>query len=246
MFFRRQPVARSLGSLRERRARVESRLEKRRLLHTVSAARFQLRVALESAINEYVRGDVLEAGAGHSPYHSALLAKSTSITTLDIDPGTDPDIVGDVQDMNGIHDSVFDSILSTQVLEHIPRPRVAFHEFARVLAPGGILVLSAPHLSMVHEAPHDYLRFTSYALRDLCESSGLEVIDVRRVGGLLSFIGHLVSLAFLSTMGAAPGLFWPVWAVNYALLVRTLSAMDHLVGLRGILPRDHVLIARHP
>lgn len=84
------------GSLRVLRARVEAVLAERGLLHTLSAARFQLKAAVEAAISEFAHGQVLEAGAGRSPYMQALEAVSTSITTLDVSAERHPDIVGDV------------------------------------------------------------------------------------------------------------------------------------------------------
>jgi SAM-dependent methyltransferase len=231
-------------TLRSRRGVLEQLLEDRGLLHTVSAARFQLNKAIENAIESYATGAVLEAGAGRSPNATTLAERASSVTTLDIDSSRGVDVVGDVQRMTEVPDESFDAILSTQVLEHVARPQDAFREFARVLRPGGTLILSAPHLSMVHEAPHDYFRFTRFGIGHLCDSSSLEVIEIRPVGGLLSLIGHVVSLGWLTTIGAIPGLFWPAWLLNYVFLVRGVDMLDRMLGLQAILPRDHVLVAR--
>lgn len=53
-------------------------------------------------------------------------------------------------------DSSFDAILCSEVLEHIPNPTRALDEFARLLKPGGKLILTAPFASMVHLAPYYY------------------------------------------------------------------------------------------
>ena len=234
----------TLRSLRARRGALEQRLEDRGLLHTVSAARFQLNKAVENAIVSYATGAVLEAGAGRSPYAMTLAERANSVTTLDIDSSRGVDVVGDVQRMTEVPDESFDAILSTQVLEHVENPQDAFREFARVLRSGGTLILSAPHLSMVHDAPHDYFRFTRFGLGHLCDSYSFEVIEIRPIGGWLSFFGHVVSLGWLTTVGAIPGLFWPAWLLSYVFLVRGVDILDRMLGGRAILPRDHLLVAR--
>ena len=65
-------------------------------------------------------------------------------------------------------DGAFDTVLSVQVLEHTPRPAALVAEMARVLAPDGILILTAPFQFRLHEQPHDYFRYSPYGLRQLC------------------------------------------------------------------------------
>lgn len=63
------------------------------------------------------------------------------------------DIVSDVTRIP-VPDSSFDAILCSEVLEHVPEPTRALDEFARLLRPGGKLILTAPFASVVHMAPH--------------------------------------------------------------------------------------------
>jgi len=53
-------------------------------------------------------------------------------------------------------DGSFDAILCSEVLEHIPAPTKALDEFARLLKPGGKLIMTAPFASLVHFAPYHY------------------------------------------------------------------------------------------
>lgn len=53
-------------------------------------------------------------------------------------------------------DAAFDAILCSEVLEHVPDPTKALDEFARLLKPGGKLILTAPFASLVHLAPYHY------------------------------------------------------------------------------------------
>jgi len=53
-------------------------------------------------------------------------------------------------------DASFDAILCSEVLEHLRDPLKALDEFARLLKPGGKLILTAPFSSLVHFAPYHY------------------------------------------------------------------------------------------
>ena len=53
-------------------------------------------------------------------------------------------------------DASFDAILCSEVFEHLPDALKALDEFARLLKPGGRLILTAPFGSLVHFAPYHY------------------------------------------------------------------------------------------
>lgn len=53
-------------------------------------------------------------------------------------------------------DASFDAILCSEVLEHVPEPTRALDEFARLLKPGGLMILTAPFASNVHMAPYHF------------------------------------------------------------------------------------------
>jgi ubiquinone/menaquinone biosynthesis C-methylase UbiE len=124
---------------------------------------------------------LLEVGSGGAPFREELDGAAKHVTTLDIvDRYGTRDIIADVQSMPGVPDSNFDTVLCTQVLEHLEDPCGALREMRRVLRDDGILILSVPHLSMIHEAPEDYFRFTDYGLRSLCEKANFEPISSSR------------------------------------------------------------------
>ena len=63
------------------------------------------------------------------------------------------DLVSDITAIP-VPDSSFDVILCSEVLEHLPEPAHALDEFARLLKPGGVVILTAPFSSNVHMAPY--------------------------------------------------------------------------------------------
>ena len=97
-------------------------------------------------------------------------------------PDVRPHIAGSALELP-VCDVSFDTVFSSQVLEHVPEPWRMVEEMARVLKPGGCLLLSAPHIWGLHEVPHDYFRFTCYGLQHLAERAGLEVLEVHPMAG---------------------------------------------------------------
>lgn len=65
------------------------------------------------------------------------------------------DLVSDITAIPAPNAS-FDAILCSEVLEHVPEPTHALDEFARLLKPGGVLIVTAPFASNVHMAPYHY------------------------------------------------------------------------------------------
>jgi SAM-dependent methyltransferase len=88
---------------------------------------------------------------------------------------------------------VFDLVLCTEVIEHVPEPQEVFREAARVLRPAGILVLTTPQTNPLHEVPHDYYRFTRYGLMYLAERAGLRIVTIETLGGAIACLGQLAS-----------------------------------------------------
>jgi 2-polyprenyl-3-methyl-5-hydroxy-6-metoxy-1,4-benzoquinol methylase len=67
--------------------------------------------------------------------------------------------VGDIQQI--AHPSAsFDLVISCETIEHVPNPRRAVAELARVLAPGGWLVLTSPNYLGLIGAHRAYRRLT--------------------------------------------------------------------------------------
>src|SRR6478672_10261068 len=129
---------------------------------------------------------VLDAGAGECP-HSTLFAH-TRYVKLDRGIGDHTwdysriDVQGDVCELP-FRDGVFDAVVNIQVLEHIKEPGVCVAEMARVLKPGGQLILTTVQDWEIHQHPNDFFRYTRYGLEYLFEKAGLKS-RVEALGGL--------------------------------------------------------------
>jgi len=170
--------------------------------------------SLDPLIASHARGLVLDAGAGRLTYTQRLKAFSRGVVSIDRDrvfPG-----ITAVADLERIPFAkrTFDSIFCSQVLEHVANPLAVLLEFHRILAPGGKLILSAPHLAYLHNEPHDYYRYTEYGLSHLLGHAGFEIVEMRWSGGVLSFLGHLPSTFILNLAWGIPGLFHLLFWLN--------------------------------
>ena len=194
-----------------------------------------------------VRGRVLDAGSGRGAWREVIRSGGAEYESIDSAPrgGDRPTWIGDVMRMPQVPDERYDAVVSHQVLEHLPRPWEALAEFHRVLRPGGVLVVSAPHLSRRHELPHDYFRFTPEGMESLLRDAGFDEIVVRPIGGMLGFVHHQISCVF-------PGLLAPLPVIGAALAILNLPLawlalwLDALTDRAALAPGGVVATARRP
>jgi SAM-dependent methyltransferase len=140
----------------------------------------------------------------------------------------------------------FDTVLCTEVLEHVPEPLALMTELARVLRPGGLLLLTAPQTWGLHEVPHDYYRYTEFGLCYLAGRAGLTVSVIRPTCGVWTTVGQRVASFLFFSLGYG----WPLPAK--ALLAGLLipwqwlaAGLDALFKHRGD-TLDNLLVAHKP
>jgi len=78
----------------------------------------------------------------------------------------------------------FDLVISTEMLEHDPRPWLSVEEMSRVLRPGGHLLLTARGFDAYggypeHPCPMDYWRFNQESFIVLLGDAGFSHVDVK-------------------------------------------------------------------
>lgn len=84
----------------------------------------------------------------------------------------------------------FNAAINIVTLEHVRRPAIVLSEVARVLKQGAPLLIIVPLEWDVHQAPHDYFRYTRYGLRYLLETAGFEVESLKPVGGIFRVLSR--------------------------------------------------------
>ena len=146
----------------------------------------QIQLNVFQEFSRYISGDVLDIGCGATPFKG--LINTRTYFGIDLEPFSDVHVVGNILDLP-FKGGFFDSLIITEVLEHIFDPLKAFEEAKRVLRPGGHVFISVPMTWGLHYEPNDFWRYTKYTLLKLAECHNLEVVDLKRIGGILSQIG---------------------------------------------------------
>lgn len=151
----------------------------------------------ERYLPRFARGRLVDLGCGKAPLYGLYRTCATETTCVDwpqsahANPYLDREV-----DLSGplpFADNAFDTVLLSDVLEHVPVPELLWREIARVLAPGGHLLMNVPFLYDIHEAPHDYGRYTEFALRRFAHEAGLDVTLLEPVGGSLHVFADLLA-----------------------------------------------------
>lgn len=145
--------------------------------------------------SEFLQGDILDIGCGQKPYKRFF--RTSDYIGLELDTPDNRTFKQADYFYNGVKmpfgDNQFDSILCNQVLEHVFDPELFLKEVYRVVKPGGTVMFTVPFMWDEHEKPHDYARYTSFALKYLFEKNKFKVVDASKTVSNLGAIFQLVN-----------------------------------------------------
>lgn len=163
-------------------------------------SKFYTRTILEKIAGKYCHGELVDVGAGRGKYQDILTPFITRYVAVD-------DLSSKYQyqqesDKSTIHvvakadkmpfdDNSFDSALCTKVIEHVENPFSVVAEIARILKPGGYLILSSDWFTPYHREPKDYWRFTKDGYGALARASNLTVVECIQQGGLFYSFNYI-------------------------------------------------------
>jgi SAM-dependent methyltransferase len=200
---------------------------------------------------------LLDVGAGDCPYKNFF----AHVTYKSTDFGQTGHTYNDIDYFCLANDipvdaKSFDAILCTEVLEHVPNPQEVLAEFNRVLKNGGQLFATVPFVYPMHEAPYDFYRYTLYALRQLLQAAGFDVVFVTPRGGWIASIVHTfrrwdiplrpqknVKRLFIYCLVFLPIFAWLMLAVR-VLPVRVLAWLDKVLDTEQTYTAGYAFHAR--
>lgn len=169
----------------------------------------------EWALPAYATGALLDLGCGGVPFYEAYRPYAAEITCVWA-RGHHVDHECDLTTPLPFADSTSDTIILSDVLEHIPNPDHLWQQMARVLRPGGTVLMNVPFMYWIHAHPHDFQRYTEFALRRLVESSGLQVMGIEPIGGLAEVMADIAGKAVAKLPVAGRGMSAGIQAAGYA------------------------------
>lgn len=184
-----------------------------------------LKRAIEEAITKYAAksaGNALDVGCGGQPFRPDLEDRGLKYFGLDVNPtdGVNVDFFDPIDGSLGPDvrmSGPYDFILCTEVLEHVADWPRAFENLASLLAPGGKLVLTAPHFYFLHEEPYDFFRPTIHAFEHFARLHDLNILEIAPLGDAWDVLGTL--LAACRFKAADPSLLsrslaWALWKLR--------------------------------
>jgi SAM-dependent methyltransferase len=151
----------------------------------------------DRSFEQHVSGRLLDMGCGKAPLYGAYQQFAADCQCIDwgesLHGSSYLDKVCDLGGTIPYPDASFDTIILSDVLEHLPEPMNCWREMHRLLSPGGKVLLNVPFYYQVHEEPHDYYRYTEFALRRFAENSSLEVLQLDAIGGGIEVLTDLIA-----------------------------------------------------
>lgn len=100
------------------------------------------------------------------------------------------DLVADIAALP-LAEASFDAVLCVEVLEHVPAPVDALRELARLLRPGGTLIVTAPFCALTHFAPAFYQTgYSRYFYEHWLAQFGCAPLEITPNGSYFAYLAQ--------------------------------------------------------
>lgn len=200
----------------------------------------QLNIYVE-IIKKHATGDLLDCGCGKVPYYEIYKDQVDNIVYTDwektYNKSTFIEVHSDLNEKLNVGSNSFDTVLLTDVINHIHQPKILMKEISRVLRKNGKLILTTPFFYWINEAPYDHHRYTKYELIKLCEENNLKIVELNEYGGVLDIIFDLFNKIL-------PNKKWLIYLyLNITKLIRKTFIYRRLSKYNERFPLGYYLVA---
>jgi len=165
-----------------------------RLMADIVAAHY------DQHLKQHVGGKLVDLGCGKVPLYAAYRDLSTSWVCVDWGKALQENIYLDYECDLGqplpFASGEFNTVILSDVLEHLSKPESLWYEMARILTPGGKVIMNVPFYYCIHAAPFDFFRYTEYALQYFAQSAGFTVVLLKPMGGVPEILADLLAKMF--------------------------------------------------
>jgi len=164
-------------------------------------------------LKSHAKGKLLDLGCGKVPLFMAYKDYVTDNICVDWENSLHEnkylDYVCDLTKPLPFDDQVFDTIILSDVLEHIFQPDHLWMEIHRLLSINGKIIMNVPFFYCLHERPYDYFRYTEFALKLFVENSGLRLILIKPIGGAPEILADIIAkhVQFIPFIGNVTAIF---------------------------------------
>lgn len=164
------------------------------------------------ALRAHARGRLLDLGCGNVPLYEMYRPSISSAICVDWPNSyhgrAHVDVACDLNQPFPFASSSFDTIVVSDVMEHLFDYQTVWSEMARLLRPSGRLIVGVPFLYWLHEEPFDHFRPTEFALRRYCEQHGFRIVTLAPYGGACDVIFDIVAKHLGVSAILARGFYW--------------------------------------
>lgn len=151
----------------------------------------------DTNLKEFAKGDLLDLGCGKAPLYGTYKPLVESATLADwgnsLHKNDYLDVECDITKELPFPTASFDTIILSDVLEHVPNPNEVVKELYRILKPEGMILLNVPFAYPLHEVPYDYHRYTQFMLQKLADDQKFTVVKLEALAGSWGILIDLLS-----------------------------------------------------
>lgn len=184
---------------------------------------------------------VADIGCGEQPLRGEVESLGGTYLGIDLAQNLQKNVqlIGKITNIP-LADRTFDVVFCTEVLEHVPDTYTAFQELARLVKPGGVVIITTPFAYPLHEEPYDYVRLTPYQISACAVYSGLGIKELNISGNEIEVLATIWSNMWFRMTPCGGNFIKRIWN-------RMMCVSSNLLALAGnsilepLLPQKYYL-----